>query len=177
MENKDRIYGQGLNLITILLIGIFILSILFGIYSYISKTRLISEKTGKENSVIAMKNQIKSMEEKSLPQLVSANELKKRLDSEIKWSEAIKKISSITPKEVFYRSYSANKSGNISLAALTSGVDKITTLIDTMTKTNYLSDVFIPTISKGTNSSGQTEYSFSLELNYDESTEIKNEKN
>lgn len=168
MEKTDRVYGQGLNMVATLMVVALIVSIIFGIYNVINKNSLIAQKANMEKSLADIQSEITDLEDKDLPQLVSSNELSKRMSGEIKWSKVVERIATITPETVFYRSYSASSNGQIVLAALAKNIEDLTQLIDSMTDKAYLSDVFVPTVTKGTSSDGQKQYSFSLQLDYDE---------
>ena len=166
MENKERIYGQGLSLIAIVLIGILIITILFGAYLALHKNSLNKTKTEGETKLTEIQNEISKLEEQKLPILVHASELQKQNEQSIQWSKVVENLNKATPKDVFIKSYNGHKSGQIFIAAEAQTSKKISELIDILAVKDFLNEVFVPSITKGTNEKGAVEYSFNLELDY-----------
>lgn len=166
MEKQDAVYKEGLSLLTICLIFVLIASLAFAGYLYFQKSKIQKTYAEKQTELTTLNTQIESLNNQKISYIVNSNELKKRLVDEIRWSKVIENLNKITPKEVFYRSYSGNKSGEIFLSSISKDLPTITKLIDVLVSKDYLSKVFVPSISKGTSSSGTTQYTFSLKLNY-----------
>ncbi|KKP38310.1 MAG: hypothetical protein UR28_C0018G0003 [Candidatus Peregrinibacteria bacterium GW2011_GWF2_33_10] len=171
MGQQDRIYGQGLSLITIGLIAVLILSVLFGGYVYFQKNKLTKDKIAHQESLTHIEDQIQAFQANKLTTLVTASQLKKQINNEIKWSKIIENINKITPEGIFFKSYAGLSSGQISLAGLGADINKISNLIDVFVAKNYLTDVFIPNITKGTDSDGRAVSNFSLQVNYENAVE------
>ena len=173
-NNKENIYSQGLSLVSIVFIIALIGSLIFSGITYLNKKKVLGEKMESANELTEKQNEIKSLEDQKLPTIVHAMELKKRMDSEIKWSEVIDNLNKIIPADIFFKSYEGTSNGQIFLSGESIEIKTIQELIDVFISKNYLKEVFVPNIAKGVNGNGQTNYTFNVQVNYEDVTATQN---
>ncbi len=97
---------------------------------------------------------------------------------EIRWSEVLANINGLVPKDasnrpkVRFLSYSGTADGKVNISAVTAAsamppFNDVAQIISTFSDNVYFKEVYVPSISKGTNDQGQTTLSFILNLRYE----------
>lgn len=104
---------------------------------------------------------------------IAQNGLSQLKEKEIFWSEFIKKLHEVTPKDIFYRSYAGNENKKISLSTIAKSFEDAANIIKILKAQSVFKDVFVPSISLGTDLTQAQIATFNIELEYEQEKKRK----
>ncbi len=132
-------------------------------------------------SLVEYKKQDLKERNQEVLQAITAKQAVDGLETDlIEWSEVMKEIRKTMPKKngdvlVDILSYSGNDNSEITMSVKTLALSftpymDVAELIESFDDSEYFSNVFVPSISSGTNSEGREILTFLLSANYSEPT-------
>lgn len=148
----------------IALLALVVVIVMTG-WSYLNKYRLNRSLASVEAEIAATQADLEEMESQRLDAVVVAQQAVDEVDSAIAWSEVITDLITVTPLDVFYRSYSASTDGKMSLSVLTDSYDSAAYLLSILDEESMFTDVFSSSLTSGFSDSGFDVVSFGLTFN------------
>lgn len=154
-------------LLPTLVIFVFVLGLLYTLFLVFQRYSLKSSIEALAAEQADLENQIDALRAEQIEELFVAQELKEKVeDAAIQWSKVIRSLQDYTPVTVFLSSYSAMEDASIQVSGLGDSFGSVADTISALTKSTDFTDVFVPSLTLGTTSDGQTVVSFSLQLLY-----------
>lgn len=162
----DKLYdGPRGRLLPTLVVFLFILGLLYTLFLVFQKINLNGDIADLQAESEQVQAKIGTLKADQIEELVVAQDLKKRIeDIQILWSKALNNVEDLTPVGVFFSSYSVGEDRSIQLSGLGNDYGSVASVISSLQKSHDFTDVFVPSITLGKTSDGQTVVSFSLEL-------------
>jgi len=143
----------------VLLVGVMLLT---G-WAYLQKYRIAKAMAVVESDIEQVQDALDEKTEQKLDSVVIAqNTIEAVEESSIVWSSVLTRLLTVTPLDVFYRSYSASLDGQMSVSVLTDTYDSAAQLIALLDEDNTFEDVFVSSLTKGTAEAGFDVVSFGI---------------
>ena len=170
----------------LMLIGVAALVFVGGYSAYVfwQKSAVEADLKLLDKSLTSASEQLLQNENQQILQAISAKQTVNNLKFDIvKWSEVIKKIRSTIPTRsalplVEVLSYSGSSAKDISMSVKTLANSEkpyfdVADLIQAFTEEKSFVDVFVPSISSGTDEDGNEVLTFNLSMKYRSDDELK----
>lgn len=175
-EQKMQKSGSaGTMLLLFLVLGIAVLGTLF----YFQKGQVLNNTTQLEKDAVALQSQIDEVKSTKVEFSKNATDALAKIQAEeIRWSEVIEQINQLLPKDangarkVNVLSYSGSGTGRVAVNVVTvpSGepaYGDVAQMIATFNNSLYFRDVYVPSISRGSDEEGLTSLSFVLNMDFE----------
>lgn len=162
----DKLYDvpRG-RLLPTLVIFLFVLGLLYTLFLVFQKINLNGDITHLQAESEGVQGKIEALKEDQIEELVVAEDLKKRIEEiQILWSKVLSSVENLTPVGVFFSSYTVGEDRSIQLSGLGNDFGAVASVISSLQKSADFTDVFVPSITLGKTSDGQSVVSFSLQL-------------
>lgn len=115
--------------------------------------------------IVGVNAEITALQSDQIEQIYVAKKLKENVEANsIYWSSVIKKIQTLTPVTVFFSSYSGSGDGSLQLSGLGDSFSSVADAISALSESEDFTDVFVPSVTLGSTSDGQSVVSFSLQV-------------
>jgi Tfp pilus assembly protein PilN len=153
-------------LLSTLVIFFFVVGVLYTLFLVFQQANLNSDISTIEDQSSGLQTKIETLEREQIQTLFVAQEIKDAVeDSRISWSKVIRQFQSLTPVTVFFSSFSGGEDGELSLSGLADSADSVADMISVLNSSDDFTDAFVPSVTEGTTSEGQTVVSFNLSVN------------
>lgn len=130
---------------------------------YFQRYRLDTALATTQQEVQSAEAQLVELQSQKLDAILVAQKTLDELEkNSIFWSKVITHLGSITPPNVFYRSYTASADGRMSLSVLTDSYDSAANLISILTQDAAYSDVFVSSLTQGNSQSNTPIITFGI---------------
>lgn len=151
---------------TIAFVVVVVLLGFFGFYKY--QEYLNNQQIALLKSRQAQAQQeIKELEDKSLSEIfVAYNAVEELKQLSFLWSRFVKLITTVTPEDIFYRSFGVSTSGDVSVAAFAPTFESVAALIRILETQPAFSEVFVPSVARGRDRTDLELISFNVMMNY-----------
>jgi Tfp pilus assembly protein PilN len=154
-------------LLSTLVIFVFVLGVLYTLFLVFQQMNLKSDLTTIENQSTELTNKIEALEREQIQELFVAQELKDQVEADrVAWSKVIRKFQDLTPVTVFFSSFSGSD-GQLSVSGLADDAESVADMISVLDSSDDFFDMFVPSLTEGTTSEGQSVVSFNLRVNAD----------
>lgn len=152
---------------TKLLIVIFVVFVGFTAYTSFKKAELEKEFAILNAEKSVLNEKLQDFQRDKVEEISTAlTALEAVKLKNVKWSEAISLILQATPKDIFYKSFSGNGEGAVTITGTAPSFSRVGALIEVLKKKPFISSVFVSNALKGTNPSNASLYNFSLTVLY-----------
>ena len=156
-------------LLPTLVVFAFVLLLLYSMFLVFEKMNLASSVKELAADKEELQTKIDTLKEDKVAELFAAQELKDKLkDATVYWSKVFGALDGITPVGVFLSTYSASGDGSIQISGMADGFASVAGLIADMNKSEKFDGAFVPSLTSGITSDGQSVASFNLEVNFSE---------
>lgn len=167
--------GVSTMLLLFAVIGVAVLGTLF----YFQKSQVLNNTTQLEKDAVTLQAQIDEVKSTKVEFSKNATDALAKIQSEeIRWSEVIDQINQILPKDaagnrkVNVLSYSGSGTGRVAVNMVTVPASDpayadVAQLIATFNNSLYFRDVYVPSISRGSDEEGLTSLSFVLNMDFE----------
>lgn len=174
-QKMQKSGGFSTMLLLFAVIGVAVLGTLF----YFQKSQVLNNTTQLEKDAAALQTQIDEVKSTKVEFSKNATDaLSKITADEIRWSEVIDQINQLLPKDatgsrkVNVLSYSGSGTGRVAVNMVTvpagdPAYSDVAQLIATFNNSLYFRDVYVPSISRGSNEEGLTSLSFVLNMDFE----------
>lgn len=143
----------------------FVLGLLYTGYLAFTKYRLEGAIEDLATDTEALNAQIAVFKDQQVAEIYVAQQLKDQLKAEtVRWSTVISKLQQLTPVGVFLSSYGIGKDGTIQLSGVADDFSAVSSIIAAMQDSKDFSGVFVPSVTAGSTSDGQSLATFSLSV-------------
>lgn len=154
-------------LLPTLVIFVFICGFLYGLFLLFQYWRIQSNLSGLEDRTVELQTEMDALREQQIEELYLAQELKNKVEeSAVFWSKVIRSFQDYIPVTVFLTSYSAGEDGGLQVTGVGDSYGAVADLLTALEKANQFVQVFVPSVTLGTTTDGQSVASFSLKLHY-----------
>ncbi len=150
-------------------IAFIVVVVLLGFFSfykyqeYLNNQQIVLLKSRQTQAA----QEIKELEDKSLSEIfVAYNATEKLQQLNFLWSRFVKLITTITPEDIFYRSFGVSTSGDVSVAAFAPTFESVAALIRILETQPAFSAVFVPSVARGRDRTDLELISFNVMMNY-----------
>lgn len=155
-------------LLSTLVIFIFVLGVLYTLFLVFQQMNLKSDLSTIEGQATELTNKIEALEREQIQELFVAQELKDQVEAErVAWSKVIRKFQDLTPVTVFFSSFSGGSGGELSVSGLAENAESVADMISVLDSSDDFTEMFVPSLTEGTTSEGQSVVSFNLRVNSD----------
>ncbi|MDP2624654.1 MAG: hypothetical protein Q8P27_00535 [Candidatus Peregrinibacteria bacterium] len=135
-------------------------------WAYFQRYNLNNQISEVAGEIIQVEAELESLTEKQLDSVIIAQQTVDDLEtSAIQWSEAVTNLLSVTPLDIFYRSYTASSNGKMSVSVLTDSYDSAANLISVLEGSDDFSEVFVSSLTQASDESGAGVVSFGVTFN------------
>lgn len=175
-EQKMQKSGSaGTMLLLFAVLGVAVLGTLF----YFQKSQVLSNTNQLEKDAVTLQAQIDEVKSTKVEFSKNATDALTKISSEeIRWSEVIDQINQLLPKDatgsrkVNVLSYSGSGPGRVAVNMVTVPAGEpayadVAQLIATFNNSLYFRDVYVPSISRGSDLEGLTSLSFVLNMDFE----------
>jgi len=146
---------------------VFVLGILYTLFLFFSRFNAKGDIETLEAEKLDVQNKIEALQAEEIEELFVAQGLKESVgNASIEWSKVVRSLQDLTPVTVFLSSYSTMEDGLVQLTGLGDTFGSVANSISALQGSSDFTDVFVPSITLGTTSDGQSVLSFSLKLQY-----------
>ncbi|MFT7184341.1 MAG: Tfp pilus assembly protein PilN [Oceanicoccus sp.] len=153
-------------LLSTLVIFFFVIGVLYTLFLVFQQSNLTGDLTTMEEQTSELQTKIETLEREQIQTLFIAQELKDGVEaSSITWSKVIRKFQDLTPVTVFFSSFSGGSEGDLSLSGLADNAGSVADMISVLSMSDDFLDAFVPSLTEGSTSDGQTVVSFNLSVN------------
>ncbi len=150
-------------LLPTLILFIFILCLFYTLFLVFQRAGL---KSSVEDLVAEKSNverKIEVLNDQQIQELFAAQELKNKLDENtLRWSGVLNNLQALTPVNVFLSNYALNEDFSITLSGFGDDYGSVADLISAMSESDDFQGPFVPSVSQGSTSDGQSVVSFSM---------------
>lgn len=154
-------------LLPTLVVFVFVIGLLYTLFLVFERFNLNGDIKTLEAEKVDVGNQIATFQDQEIEELFVAQNLKDQVEaSSIQWSKVIKSLQDLTPVTVFLSAYGISESGAIQVSGLGDSFGSVADIIAALQKSSDFTDVFVPSVTSGKTSDGQSVVSFSLQLLY-----------
>jgi len=155
-------------LLSTLVVFVFVIGILYTLFLVFQQGNLKRDLTQIEEQSQELQTKIETLEREEIRELFVAQEIKDAVeDEQVPWSKVIRKLQDLTPVTVFFSSFSGGEGGSLTMSGLADTSYSVADLISAIDDSDDFTDGFVPSITEGTTTDGQTVVSFNLSLNAD----------
>ena len=149
------------------MVFVFVLGILYTLFLFFSRFNANGDIETLEAEKLDVQNKIEALQAEEIEELFVAQGLKESVgNASIEWSKVVRSLQDLTPVTVFLSSYSTMEDGLVQLTGLGDTFGSVANSISALQGSSDFTDVFVPSITLGTTSDGQSVLSFSLKLQY-----------
>ena len=149
------------------MVFVFVLGILYTLFLFFSRFNAKGDIETLEAEKLDVQNKIEALQAEEIEELFVAQGLKESVgNASIEWSKVVRSLQDLTPVTVFLSSYSTMEDGLVQLTGLGDTFGSVADSISALQGSADFTDVFVPSITLGTTSDGQSVLSFSLKLQY-----------
>ncbi len=153
-------------LLSTLLVFCFAIGLLYTFFLIFKQATLKGDISELVESSETLETKIDTLKRKKIEELFIAQEIKNKVEaSRVEWSGVIRDLQSLTPVTVFFNSMSGGDAGLLTLSGLSDSASSVADLIRALDESEDFSDVFVPSITQGRTSDGQSVVSFNLSIN------------
>jgi len=164
---KKKFKSGGVGLLGAVIYFIFFLYLLFAGWVIFQKFTLEPSLVRSEQKIEEVKQEIEALEKKGVRTATNAQAVLTDIkNTEIQWSRVISRLITITPVNVFYRSYSINSDGSMTVSGIANDYVAVSNLVQILESSDEFEYIFVPSINIGSSSSGGSIATFSLRLQF-----------
>lgn len=154
-------------LLPTLVVFAFVLGVLYTLFLVFQRMGVNGNIEDLEAQKLDLQAKIDELRAEEIEELFVAGQLKERLEeSSVAWSKVIRSVQDLTPVTVFLTSYSIADSGQIQMSGLGDSFGSVADTITSMQKASDFANVFVPSVTAGTTSDGQSVVTFTLKFDY-----------
>ena len=154
-------------LLPTLVVFVFVLGFLYTLFLFFSRFNVNGNIATLEAGKLDVENKIEALRAEEIEELFVAQGLKESVgNASIEWSKVVRSLQDLTPVTVFLSSYSTSEDGGVQLTALGDTFGSVADTISALRSASDFADVFVPSVTLGTTSDGQSVVSLSLQLHY-----------
>lgn len=191
VKNEDfAVLSKKKSFLTFFTVLILIILVGLSVFFTIQKRSLSIEVEKVDFEISSLKNEISLLENEKVEVARTAQVFLSELkNQEIMWSRVISRIHSLIPydgktqkSKVNFMSYSGSVGGKINVNAVSrftskDPLDDVAETIAVFNDTSYFKNAIVPSVSLGENDQGEKNASFSLIMDYVESSSFEFEEN
>lgn len=150
-----------------LVVFIFVLGVLYTLFLVFQQINVNGNIKDLEAGKVDTQAKIDELRAEEIEELFVAQELKDRLEeATVEWSKVVRSLQDLTPVAVFLTSYSLSEQGGIQVSGLGDSFGSVADTISSLQKASDFAGVFVPSVTSGTTSDGQSVVTFTLKLDY-----------
>jgi hypothetical protein len=142
---------------------VFVLGLLYTLYLAFTQYGLKGtiEDLGAQKEKLT--GQIEVLKDQQVAEIFVAQELKDKLELlAVRWSTVVTQFNQLTPVGVFLSSYGISSEGSIQVSGVGDDFDSVASIIAALTDSEDFTGAFVPSVTQGTTSDGQSVATFSL---------------
>lgn len=144
---------------------VFVLGSFYALYLLFSTYSLKSSVTDLEDNKAEVQRKIEVLNDQQIQSLYNAQILSGKLEENAtRWSQVLTNLQTLTPVGVYFASYGLNDDGSIQVTGYGDSYGSVADLISAMEKTEDFTGPFVPSVTLGKTTDGQTVASFSLSI-------------
>lgn len=153
-------------LLSTLVLFFFVIGILYTLFLIFQQANLKGDLVRIEDQSAELQIKIETLEREQIQTLFVAQEIKDGVEAtRITWSKVIRKFQDLTPVTVFFSSFSGGNDSELNLSGLADSADSVADMLSVLELSDDFSNAFVPSVTEGTTSEGQTVVSFNLSVN------------
>jgi len=154
-------------LLPTLVVFIFVLGVLYTLFLVFQRINVNGNIKDLEVGKVDVQIKIDDLRAEEIEALFVAQELKGRVEEgTVEWSKVVRSLQDLTPVTVFLTSYSLSEQGGIQVSGLGDSFGSVADIISGLQKAPNFANVFVPSVTAGTTSDGQSVVTFTLKLDY-----------
>ena len=153
-------------LLSTLVLFFFVIGILYTLFLIFQQANLKGDLVRIEDQSAELQIKIETLEREQIQTLFVAQEIKDGVEAtRITWSKVIRKFQDLTPVTGFFSSFSGGNDSELNLSGLAYSADSVADMLSVLELSDDFSNAFVPSVTEGTTSEGQTVVSFNLSVN------------
>lgn len=142
---------------------VFVLGLLYTLYLAFTEYRLNGTIADLGTQKEKLTGQIEVLKDQQVAQIYVAQQLKDKLDElAVRWSTVVTNFNQLTPVGVFLSTYGISTDGSIQVSGVGDDVSAVASIIAALDGSKDFTGVFVPSVTQGTTSDGQSVVTFSL---------------
>lgn len=152
-------------LLPTLILFVFVLGLLYTLFLVFQRMGLKGSVEDLKTNKTAVERKIEVLNDQQIQELFVAQELKNKLDENtLRWSSVINSLQTLTPVSVFISSFAFSEDRSVTVSGFGDSYGSVADLISALDSSSDFVGPFVPSISQGTTSDGQSVVSFSMTL-------------
>ncbi len=152
-------------LLPTLVFFLFVLGLFYTLYLLFSTYSLKRSVSDLESNQSEMQRKIEVLNDQQIQELYAAQLLSDQMEEDaVRWSQVLTSLQNVTPVGVFFAGYSLNEDGTIQVNGYGESYGSVADLISAMEKAEAFIGPFVPSVTAGQTSDGQSIASFSLSI-------------
>lgn len=141
----------------------FGLGLLYTAYLAFTEYRLNGAIADLQTQKETLSSQIQVLKDQQVAQIYEAQQVKDKLaEKAVRWSTIVTNFQQLTPVGVFLSSYGIAEGGGIQVSGVGDEFGSVSDIIASLVDSKDFTDVFVPSVTQGTTSDGQSVVTFSL---------------
>lgn len=152
-------------LLPTLVLFTFVLGSLYAMYLLFSSYSLKHSVSQLESDKAEVQRKIEVLNDQQIQELYNGQLLSEKLaENSTRWSQVLTSLQNLTPVGVYFASYGLNEDGTIQVTGYGESYDSVADLISAMEKADDFIGAFVPSVTAGKTTDGQSIASFSLTI-------------
>lgn len=142
---------------------VFVLGLLYTLFLVFEQYSLNRSIASLQADEAKVQGQMEVLNSQQVAEIYVAQQVKDKLEASVlRWSGVITNLQHLTPVGVFLSSYGISEDGGIQLSGVGDGFGSVADMIAALNGSTDFVDVFVPSVTQGSTSDGQTVATFSL---------------
>ena len=155
MASQTETIQKPMGLLQWISLALVVVMVLLSGWAYVQKSKVNKAIAATSVEINQAQKQLDEIREEQVDSIVLAQQTMERIEaSAIVWSEVITDLISVTPLDIFYRSYNAASDGAMSVNVLTDSYDSGAQLISILDDEDEFTNVFVSSLTQGSSSGG-----------------------
>lgn len=153
-----------MSLITTLAVIVLLVVVLY--YNFL-KIQAENDIKDVESQITSVNEEIKTLKNKDVEKVYLAQNFLKQLEeNQVIWATFLERLQEVTPPDVMYSSFSSSEAGDVTVSAFGPSFQGVAQLIRVFQQNPYFSEIFVPSLSRGIDLSGESRVSFGINMKY-----------